>query len=190
MVRRSRAISYVIATILLVGIVVILAATISTVMFGFTDELREPAPNVAQSDGEFLPQDGNSGGIVKITHVSGDPLTISEIEISVRAECSDGTRRGRIVNLPAGSGNAIRESDGQIEGDNIFDERSLNLIDNNVAGVDNGGALLQGGQFTAGDVILFRIPDSKCSLTQGSEVSVEIVHKPSQAVVVDKELTA
>lgn len=188
--QQDRAVTPVISTILMVAIVVVLAATISVFVLDFTGDLDDPAPNVAQSTGSFLPQDGNSGGIVKLTHVAGDSVEISDIEISVRAGCKAGTRQGRIVNLPAGSYNAIRQSDGQIEGDEIFDESSLNTIDNQVDGVNNGGALLQGGEYTAGDTIIFRIAKSDCELTQGSEISVQVVHNPSQSVIIDKDLIA
>jgi flagellin-like protein len=188
--QQDRAVTSVISTILMVAIVVVLAATISVFVLDFTGDLDDPAPNVAQSTGSFLPQDGNSGGIVKLTHVAGDSVEISDIEISVRAGCKAGPRQGRIVNLPAGSYNAIRQSDGQIEGDEIFDESSLNTIDNQVDGVNNGGALLQGGEYTAGDTIIFRVAKTDCELTQGSEISVQVVHNPSQSVIIDKDLIA
>jgi flagellin-like protein len=187
---RSRGVSSVISVVLMVAVVVILAATVSVFGLGFTEEINEPAPNVAQTNGDFIPQDGDDGGIVKIRHIGGDGVKVSNIEIQVRAECKAGTKQGRIVNLPAGSWNAIRESDGQIEDDNIFDERSLNTIDNNVADVDNGGALLQGGEYTAGDTIIFRIPDTDCTLEEGSKVTVQVVHTPSQTIIIDKDLVA
>jgi len=108
----------------------------------------------------------------------------------VRAECEAETKQGRIVNLPAGEENAIREKDGQIEGDVIFDERSLNIIDNEVDGVNDGGALLQGGQYTAGDTMIFRIPTSDCELTDGSEASVQVIHNPSDSVIIDQSFVA
>lgn len=188
--QQNRAVTPVISTILMIAIVVGLAATISVFVLDFTEDLDDPAPNVGQSTGSFLAQDGNGGGIVKLTYVAGDPVKISDLEISVRAECKVGTRQGRIVNLPAGSYNAIRQSDGQIEGDEIFDESSLNIIDNQVEGIDNGGALLQGGEYTAGDTIIFRIAKSDCELTQGSEMSVRVIHNPSQSVIIDKDLIA
>jgi flagellin-like protein len=187
--RESRGASSVIGVILMVALVVILAAVISTFSFGFVDSLREPAPNIAKSSGAFVPQDGNDGGIVLLTHEAGDSVRIEHLEIAVQAECNGGAKQGRIVNLPAGAGNAIRASDGQIEGDNIFDERSLNTIDNVVPQVNNGGALLK-TQYTAGSTILFRIPKNKCELTSGSEVTVRIIHTPSQSVIIEKRLTA
>jgi len=185
-----RGVSPVVSTTLVVAIVVILAATISVAVFDTTENINEPAPNIAESSGEFVPQDGTSGGIVKLTHISGDSVEVSEIEISVRAECEAETKQGRIVNLPAGEENAIREQDGQIEGDVIFDERSLNIIDNEVDGVNDGGALLQGGQYTAGDTMIFRIPTSDCELTDGSEASVQVIHNPSDSVIIDQSFVA
>lgn len=187
--RKNRGVSPVIGVILMVALVVILAAVISTFSLGFVDELRNPGPTIAQSSGEFIPQDGNGGGIVLLTHEAGDRVRVEEIEIAVRAECTGGTKQGRILNLPAGAGNAIQASDGQIEGDNIFDERSLNTIDNAVSQVNDGGALLK-TRYTAGETMLFRIPKNKCKLTPGSETTVRVIHIPSQSVLIKKQLTA
>ncbi|WP_079988834.1 type IV pilin [Halosegnis longus] len=139
----SRGVSSVVGVVLVVALAVALAGIISTFALGFTDGLREPAPNIAQSSGAFVPQDGTDGGIVLLTHEAGDTVQIADVEIAVRANCREGTKQGRIVNLPAGNENAIRVPDGQIEGQNIFDERSLNAIDNPVSQVNDGGALLQ-----------------------------------------------
>jgi len=182
-------VSSALATILLVAVVVILAATLSVFALDFLSGLDEPAPAIAESSGEFLPQDGFEGGVVQLTHLAGDSVPVSDIEISVRAGCDSGTRQGRMVNLPAGAGNDISAADGQIEGDNIFDERSLNSIDNAVDGISNGGALLHNDEYTAGETTIFRIPASKCTLTAGSEISVRVVHAPSQAVIINQDLT-
>lgn len=187
--RESRGVSAVIGVILTVALVVILAAVLSAFSLGFVDTLREPAPNIGESSGAFVPQDGNDGGIVLLTHDAGDAVAIEQLEIAVQAECIGDAKQGRIVNLPAGSGNAIRASDGQITGDNIFDERSLNTIDNAVSQINDGGALLT-TQYTAGSTILFRIPKNKCEITSGSEVTVRVVHIPSQSVVIEQRLTA
>ncbi|OYR76616.1 hypothetical protein DJ71_18045, partial [Halorubrum sp. E3] len=176
-------------TIRLVAVVVLLGAVIAVYAFGLVSDLREPAPTIAQSSGDFTPQDGNKGGIVLLTHESGDTVRTADLEIAVQAECDAGTKRGRILNLPAGAENAVRESDGQITGDNIFDERSLNTIDNAVARIDDGGALLK-PRYATGDTVLFRIPRSKCVLAPGSEVSVRVVHTPSQSVIVEERLNA
>lgn len=185
----DRAVTSVISIVLLVAIAVVLAATVSVFSLGFLDAVQDPAPHVAESSGEFLPQDGDAGGIVQIRHLSGDAVTVSDLEISVRATCDSGTSAGLLVNLPAGDKNAIKEAQGQIEGENIFDEQSLRTIDS-VSGVTDGGALLHQELFSAGDTIIFRIPDSKCSLSEGTEVSVDVIHVPSNAVIIEEELTA
>jgi len=185
---RSRGTTPVVSVVLMVAITIIVAATASVFAFGYVDDIREPAPQIARTTGEFVEQDGNSGGIAMITHKSGDTVSVEEIEILVQAECSDGVKQGRIINLPAGSGNDIDVDDGQIIGDNIFDERSLKTIDNAVEGINDGGALLN-DRYRAGDTILFRIPASKCTLLRGNSVSVQIIHLPTQAVIIKKELT-
>lgn len=187
--RDFRGASPVVSVILVVALVVVLAGAVSAFAFGFTDNLREPAPAIAESTGAFTPQDGTGGGIVLLTHEGGETVQVANVEIVTLAECRGGTKQGRIVNLPAGDGNAIRVSDGQITGQNIFDERSLNSIDNAVSQVNDGGALLS-SQYAAGDTILFRIPENKCELTSGSEVTLRVVHTPSQAVIIKKQLTA
>lgn len=186
-----RGASSVISVILMVAVVVILSATASVAFLDISENINEPAPQIAQSTGEFITNKegtGSSGGIVKIKHIAGDSVAITDIEIVVRAECDDGTKQGRIVNLPAGDGNAIRESDGQIKGDNIFDGSSLNTIAGNVDGVSDGGALLNDEEYTAGDSIIFRI-DQECVIKTGNRVSVQIVHIPSEAIIIDKNLT-
>jgi len=95
MVRNSRASSPVVSVVLTVSIVVILAAAVSVVTVGFVEDIQEPAPNVAQSSGDFVPQDGSDGGIVQITHVSGESVAISELEITVQAECDSEIKQGR-----------------------------------------------------------------------------------------------
>jgi len=53
--RQDRAVTPVISTILMVAIVVILAAVISTFVLGFTENFSDPAPTVGDTTGEFVP---------------------------------------------------------------------------------------------------------------------------------------
>jgi FlaG/FlaF family flagellin (archaellin) len=96
----SRAISSAIAAILLVAILIVLAATISGAFLGVGSELREPSPNVAQSSGEFIEQEGFSGGIVRITHLAGDTVPVADLEVAIDVTDACG-RTARILNLPA-----------------------------------------------------------------------------------------
>ncbi|MFB6250934.1 MAG: type IV pilin [Halobellus sp.] len=174
----SRAVSSTIATVLLVAIVVTLAATISVFGFGNVEDLRSPAPVVGESSGELVPQDGNSGGIVRITHLGGDTLQASNLEIVVDAEEACG-KTGRLVNLPA-SGGDPRPEDEYEGGDYVFDN-SYNSV--------SGPIGETGGRWDAGETSSFRIAVSECGLDQGETIVVRVVHTPSNSVVIDETLT-
>ncbi|RCU47651.1 type IV pilin [Haloplanus salinus] len=179
---RSRASSTVIGNVLLIAVVVVLAGTASAYVFGVTDGSPDPAPTVAQSTGELVPQAGNDGGIVRITHRGGDTLRVADIEVAVDATDACG-KRGRLVDLPVDGfgGNAIGSSN--IEGDDIFDERPSYL------GGPDPGALGQ-STYTSDERLRFRIPERDCSIDDGARVTVRVVHTPTNAVVVERTLTA
>ena len=174
-----RAASSIIGVLLLVAVVIVLVTVAGGYLVSISDNVSEPAPVIADSTGEFIPQDGNDGGIVRIEHRAGDTASVHDLEVAVVAECAGGDKQGRLVDLPVTSGNSI--DDDQIEGDNIFDQRSLNTF--------GGGALLQ-DRYASSDTILFRIPDNKCDLAVGAEVVVRVVHLPSDSVVITEEFVA
>ncbi|MGB9954058.1 MULTISPECIES: type IV pilin [unclassified Haloarcula] len=186
MTDQSRAVSSVISVILLVAVTVVLTAVLSAATLGLAEKLDDTAPVVGQSDGAFTPQDGFGGGIVRITHVAGDVIRVSEIEVAVSADCGgDGTEKhGRLVNLPAKSGD--RPQGDNIEGDDIFDESTGSLTER---GADTTGALVT-DEFRPGDVIVFRIAGGDCDLRPGDTVTVRVVHTPSNAVIIRQQLTA
>jgi len=95
----NRAVSPVISVILMVAIAVILTATISIFVLGFTEDLNDTAPVVGQTSGEFVP--GADEQEVLITHVAGDSVPVENIEIVVRATGPDVDSETRLVNLPA-----------------------------------------------------------------------------------------
>jgi FlaG/FlaF family flagellin (archaellin) len=176
----------------MVAIVVILAATISVFALGFTDEANQPGPIVGQSSGELVTQDGLDGGIVRITHIAGDPISVENIEIAVDARDACG-KTARIVNLPSDSSNF---------GFNGFGDENLQ---------NGGGSIISEGTFssewdigvlheandntfTAGTSFEFRLtggtdPDD-CTINSGDEVVVRVVHTPTNSVVIKETLTA
>lgn len=180
----ERAVSPVVSTVLLVAVVVILASTISVVAFGFTSQVDESAPVVAQSSGQLVRDvtggpAGRTDQTVNITHEAGDTVQVENIEVAVDASDACG-KRGRLVDLPD---NAVGygSPDG-IEGDDIFDDAS-----------PEGGALdptTGDTEFSAGDTIRFRLTNSECPLADGDRITVRVVHLPSAAVVIEKTLTA
>ena len=95
----NRAVSPVISVILMVAIAVILTATISVFVLGFTEDLNDPAPVVGQTSGEFVP--GADEQEVLITHVAGDNVPVENIDIVVRATGPGVDSETRLVNLPA-----------------------------------------------------------------------------------------
>ncbi|MFC6973859.1 type IV pilin [Halomicroarcula sp. GCM10025709] len=176
----ERGVSPVVSTVLLVAVVVILASTVSVVAFGFTSQVDEPAPVVAQSSGQLVRDvTGGTDQIVNITHEAGDTIQVANIEVAVDASDACG-KRGRLVDLPD---NAVGfGSPDQIEGDDIFDDYS-----------PDGGALdptTGDTEFSAGDTIRFRLTNGACPLADGDRITVRIVHTPSGAVVVEQTLTA
>jgi len=157
----------------MVAIVVILAATISVLALGFTDEANRPGPIVGQSSGELI--SGGTNQIVRLNHIAGDTLTVSNLEIAVDARDACG-KQSRIVNLPTntlGSANYI--------GDDIFDYFS-----------PDGGQLdtSADGSWTAGETATFRLASTECPLDSGDSITVRVVHTPTNSVVIKETLTA
>ena len=72
----ERAVSPVIAVVLLVGITVVLVATVAVTVLGFGDDLDEPGPQVAFE----YDYDGDSDTLT-ITHQSGDSFEAGDVQI-------------------------------------------------------------------------------------------------------------
>ena len=172
----SRAVSSVIGNILLVATVVILAATISVFALGFTEETTDAGPVVGQSSGELVRDiAGGDDQTVRLTHVAGDRLDVSELEIAVDATDACG-KRSRIINIPTktlGSAN--------FNGDDIFDFFS-----------PDGGRLdtSADGTWGAGGTATFRIASTECELSSGETITLRVVHTPTNSVVIKETLTA
>jgi FlaG/FlaF family flagellin (archaellin) len=146
------------------------------------DQINQPAPIVGQSSGELVPQAGNTDGIIRITHVAGDTIQMSNVEVVVDA--SDACReQGRLVDLPVPSGgNNIDQSN--IEGADIFDQRGYGSD-----GVPGPNAIHK-AEYAPGDEIAFRITGGPCPITQGDEITVRVVHTQTSSVIIEETLTA
>lgn len=181
---RSRGISPVIGTVLLVAIVVVLAAAVSALVLGLGDGLRDPGPDVGQSSGELEAQSGTDGGVITITHEGGEPVSVEDLEIAVDATdaCGD---RDRLVDLPENdSNNAGRFADSNVESGSISDS----IVD---AGTSTDLKVLDsrtGNRFEAGTSLQFRLESGECPLSDGDTVVVRVVHTPSNSVIIEKEL--
>jgi flagellin-like protein len=184
----DRGVSPVIGVILVVAVVVILVATVSIFVFGFTGVITEPAPNVADTTGEFVidQDDAEDNQIVRIKHIAGDSVDVENIEIIVRASGPDVDTEARLVDLP-GDGFFTRSlADSNIDGnDDLIDQgfESARIIV-----VDDPNT------WTAGTTIEFRINTGNADFREGEspeadELEVIIVHTPSNAIISEQTFT-
>jgi FlaG/FlaF family flagellin (archaellin) len=170
-VRQNRAVSSAIGVVLMVAAVVVVAATTAVFALGVGEKLDEPAPNVAETTGEFEVGDPQR---VRITHVSGDVVPADEIEIVVRASGPEVSAEARLVDLPA--------LDQEKDPDNIisFFERDFESDDPST--------------WSSGDTIAFNINQGGADFEEGDtpdadRLDVLVVHTPSNAVIVDRTFT-
>jgi len=185
----DRAVAPVVSTVLMVAVAVILAATISVFVLGFGEEVEETAPVVGQSSGTFENGTNSEKQIVTIRHVAGDDIPVKEMEVAVSATCRGGeTKRGRLVKLPVDGQYGRAIGDANVDGDKIFSKKAEYF-----ASAWDLGALNE-ESFAAGDKIEFRIKKSDgdvgCTVPQGGTVTVRVVHIPTDAIVIEQELTA
>ena len=194
MKKADKGVSSAIATVLMVAIVVVLAATVSVSFFDVAEDVNEPAPNVADTTGEFrvTPPDETAGDnqIVQITHVAGDNVPVAEIEIIVRAFGPELNAELRLVNLPS-EGDSLNDAT-NFRGDDIVDEGSSPqpkvVVEDTPA--DNN-------QWEAGETVQFRITTGGADFrdsaqgdpNEADELEVIIVHTPSNSILAEHTFT-
>lgn len=179
--QRDRAVTSAIATILTVAIVVILAATVSVAFLDVAGTLQEPAPNVADTTGEFEAGGDLDQQLVQITHIAGENVALDELEIIVRANGNNmDDTQVRLVNLPP------RLS--------TFDTENYEGNEGLVSGFGvSSGVLFDGSSTqTTGESIVFRVPVGEADFRddpsertgpEANELEVIIVHTPSNAII-------
>lgn len=183
----DRALSPVVGVVLLVGLAVLLGATVSATALGFTDKLTGAAPTVAGSSGTYERYAGDGGRyteqVVRITHEGGDTLTVADLAVVVDASDACG-KTGRLVNLPA-EGDDPRPTSRYVRGDDIFDNAA-----NSVEGPIGTGDVDDDGEWSAGETAQFRLATRACRVAPGDTLVVRIVHTPTGATVVDQPVRA
>jgi len=183
----DRAVSPVVGVVLLVGITLLLAATVSITAPGVGDELTDAAPTVAGSSGTYE-RYATGGGrydeqIVRLTHESGETLVVRNLELVVDATDACG-KTGRLVNLPA-AGDDPRPTSRYVRGDDIFDNAA-----NSVEGPIGTGDVDDDGEWSAGETAQFRLATSECRVDSGETIVVRLVHTPTDSVVVTRSIRA
>jgi flagellin-like protein len=185
--QQDRAVSSVIATILMIAIAVLLAAAISVSFLDVAEDLREPAPNVAQTTGEFEP--GADDQVVRITHIAGDNVPVEEIEIVVRASGpgDDLPLEARLVDLPS-DGRGTKIDDANIEGDDFLDQGTD--TDDQIIVVEDSNIWEAGDtiQFVIAVDADFRDPPVE-SDNEADTLEVIIVHTPSNSILSEHTFT-
>jgi flagellin-like protein len=177
--QQDRAVTPVIATILMVAVMIVLAATISVFFFGVTEDINEPAPNVADTKGEFeIEGDWRGTQIVQITHVSGDNVAVEQIEIVVRASGPDVDTEARLVNLPA-EGTTL-DAENLNDPNNLIDDGNINR---NSIIIDEDSNV-----WATGSTITFRINTGVADFRKGEdpeadELEIIIVHTESNTII-------
>ncbi len=189
---QNRSISPAISVILIVVIVVILTAVLSAFVLDSTEILDDPAPNVADTTGEFEP--GADEQIIRTTHVAGDSVPVEEIEIIVRASGpgDDLPVEARLVNLPS---DGFRDTidDSNIRGDNFIDNQAGSFGDpppQIIIAEDSN-------TWSAGQTIEFGINVGGADFTdiakgtdeEAEELEVVTVHTPSNSILSEHTFT-
>ena len=176
----DRGVSEVISVILMVAIVVILSATASVFFLGVVEDINEPAPNVADTTGEFEAGGDLDQQLVRITHVAGESVALDELEIVVRAGGNNmDDAQVRLVDLPP-SGSTF--DDNNYEGNKDLASGF---------GVSDGVLFDGSSTWTAGQDIIFRITVGEAdfrdpptgSNPEADELEVIVVHTPSNAII-------
>jgi len=172
---QNRSVSPVISVILMIAIVVILTAVLSAFVLNSTESLDDPAPNVADTTGEFEP--GADEQAVRITHVAGDNVNVENIEIIVRASGPELEAEARLVNLPG--------FDEEKDPENI-----ISFFSREVQGNDPN-------TWSAGDTIQFEINVGGADFRDSAQDDPEeadtlegvIVHTPSNSILSEHTFT-
>ncbi len=183
--QQDRAVTPVIAIILMVAVLFVLAAAISVSFFGVAEDINEPAPNVADTKGEFeIEGDWRGTQIVQITHVAGDNIAVGQVEIAVQASGPDVDSEARLVNLPAES--TTFDSENLEDSDNLIDDGNVNR--NNIIIDDDSNV------WAAGDTITFRINTGEADFRDGEDpeadkLEVTIIHTESNTILSENTFT-
>jgi FlaG/FlaF family flagellin (archaellin) len=179
---KTRASATVVAVVMMFGVTVVLAGSVSAAVFGQLGELNDPAPLVVQSGGEYDTYAVGGGRytkqVIRLRHIAGHSLDVRNIEIVVDARDACG-KSGRLGNFPI-PGDDPRPTRLYVEGDDIFDN-SHNSVEGPIGAGGNG-------QWDVGEIVQFRIATSECQL-QG-DITVRVVHIPTKEIVISQRIHA
>jgi flagellin-like protein len=177
-----RAVSPVVGTVLLLGVVVVLATGVLATAAA-VDSLDDPPPTVVSEAGDLRAACdgcGSSDQVLRLRHRSGDAVDLADTALVVSLPGRDESTR--LVDLPLPT-NCLRDS--HVEGPDIFDGRCGRVIGSLTAvGEDADGV------WSAGDTLAVRLKKGAIRLAPGDTLTVELRHAPSGTVVTSATMSA
>lgn len=185
----NRGASSVISVILMVAVVAILAATVSVFVFDFGERINQPAPNVADTTGEFVidDPDPDNNQLVRITHLGGDSVAVEKIEVVIRVSGPDVDTEARLINLPAERSDLDQVN---IEGDASIIDKSFGK-----SGPSHPNQVIvedfptDNNIWNAGETIQFRVNTGAADFSKppsydnADKLKIIIIHTPSNAII-------
>jgi|AntRauTorcE11897_2_1112592.scaffolds.fasta_scaffold02029_2 flagellin-like protein len=172
----ERGVSSVVSTVLMVGIVVLIAIPAGIYAFQVADPGSDPAPQVHRTNASMTAGADVTEQTINVTHGGGDTIDMENVEVVVRLE--DAGDQARIVNLPTSSKNL---SSSNIAGDDIVSESYT------VAGtpLSTDG---ENGEWSVDETVSFQLDTT--SLSTGETVTVTFVHTETNSVLGKETFTA
>ena len=181
----ERSVSPVVAVVLMAAITIVLATTVGAFVLspgGSGGGTQAPAPvTAADIERQTANTFATDNVEIVIGHNGGDNVPVSDLKIITETQCFDddllktSTKRGTLTNLPLDGLSGVQSEN--VKGDDIFQF--------------GGGATeapLSGGdeKWEAGEKLRFEIDADKCGVPQTAETFVQVIHEPSNSVLVDK----
>jgi FlaG/FlaF family flagellin (archaellin) len=173
----ARGLSSVVGTVTVVALVVVLASGVLAA--GLALDSLGTAPPAATIEVDDITAACSGCGPddqrLELSHRTGDPLSMAEIELVVD---TPGRETARVVDLPLAS-NCL--GDAHVEGPDVFDGRC-----GRVAGPLTAVGTDSDGTWSAGETVSFRLRKGAVRLDDGESVTVRVVHAPSGTTVAER----
>jgi FlaG/FlaF family flagellin (archaellin) len=175
----ERAVSSVVGTVLLIALAAVLATGVLAAGSAM-NSLADPPPTVVVDADEISAACAGCGPrdqVVRLTHQSGDAVSMADSSIVVSVPTREQT--GRLVALPLAL-NCLRDS--HVDGTDLFDGRC-----GRVSGAVTAVGTDADGVWRAGESLSFRLRKSAVRLAPDDDVVVRLRHVPSGTVVTEVE---
>ena len=188
MMKQNRAVVPIISIILMAAVVVILAATMSVLVFDIGDSIQEPGPNIAESSGEFVAGSDDEDQVVRITHVAGDTVDVESIEIVLRVP--EQGEQVRLVDLPGDGLFTYTLDDSNIQGNTDLADDTDVIDQGPFASNANTGPIYEDAddqQWSAGETIAIELSSTSgwdFRTSEYTELEVYVVHTESEKVLI------